>query len=275
MRNHSQQQRGITLLETMLVSVIASAILILSYQQYRSYKLDSDINQVKYNVDQLFQAASYYYQANCRNQVNSSTGAPIAGSGALDPLNNPVTPTVITPVQLYQAGYLKEMLPWVPSLVYDDGTNTMTGYVVQFNLLTPQQARTINLSGGGTANVGNIYVWRIQVAVYVKPNTTRVGKFTVSTQDQAQKYMSMMGGQCVSQPTGSSVMPCSPTSTMTGDYVVFERLPSFATPSSSSGLYPTNAAIKQFNQQYTTYPILYMTGGSASASSPQNYLCGT
>lgn len=275
MRHHRLQQRGITLLETMLVSVIASAILIFSYQQYESYKLDSDINQVKYNVDQLFQAASYYYQANCRNQVNSTTGVPMAGSGTLDPLNNPVSPTMITPVQLYQAGYLKEMLPWVPRLVYDDGTNTMKGYIVQFNLLTPQQARTINLSGGGTANLGNVYVWRIQVAVYVKPNMVTMGKFTVSTEDQAQKYMSMMGGQCVSTSNGTSVIPCSSSNTMTGDYVVFERLPSMATPSSNSGLYPTNAAIKQFNQQYTTYPILYMTGGSVSASSPQNYLCGT
>lgn len=274
MRDALNRQSGITLLETMLVAVIASSIIMMSFQQYQSYKLDSDIMQVKYNVDQLFRAASYYYQANCRNQWNASTGAPIAGSGALDPLNNPTNPTVITPIQLLQQGYMRQALPLVPKLVYDDGSNTMAGYVVQYNLLTPQQARTVALSNGGTANVGNVYVWRIQVAVYIKPNTFSFKGVPISSKDAAIKYMSMLGGLCVSDLNGSFVTPCTSVTTV-GDYVVFERLPSFASPETESGLYPTNAVNKQFNQQYTTYPILYLTGSTPAANAPQNYLCGT
>lgn len=257
---------GITIFEMLLVLAIAMSILLLSIKQYQSYKIDSDVSQVRYNVDQLFQAASYYYQGNCRNQVNSSTGVPIAGSGALDPANNPSNPTVVQANTLYTARYLSQPIYQNRLVAFDPTSTPMKSYVVQFNLKTPQAQRTVNLSGGGTANVGTIYVWKIQVAVLLNDTTTKT------------QYLALLGGDCLSRLSGGGqVIPCpsTPTAPTANDnYVVFERLPSLPSTEGNSGLGPTNVMVKQFNQQYTTYPILYLTGGG-TPSPPQNYLCGT
>lgn len=263
MLKRSQQERGFTLLETMLVAGIAAAVVALSIQQYQSYKRDSNVQQVLYNVDQLFQAASYYYQANCRNQVNSSTGVPIAGTGALDPSNNPVTPTFIDPNALLAQNYLSQAVNTNPIVYFNATSSLMKSYIVQFNLMTPSQQRLIPLSGGGTANGGTIYVWKIQIAVRMKTAAT------------AKQYLQLLGGNCLSHLVGSIVTPCPAVPVAPGandDYVVFERLPSLPSTNANSGMNATNATVKQFNQQYTTMPILYLTGTGAGS---QNYLCGT
>lgn len=265
MRKGLNQQRGVTILEIILVLAISSSILLLSVKQYQSYKLDSDVNQVLYNVDQIFQAASYYYQANCRNQVSSTTGAPIAGSGLLDPANSPTNPTVVTAADLLKNQFLREALPINPIVFYDPTSEIMKSYVVQFNLVSPPPQKVISLSNGGTANVGAIYVWKIQVAVRLRNPATAV------------QYLSLLRGNCLSNQTGSMVTPCPSTPTTPGatdTYVVFERLPSLPSTEGNSGLNATNVAVKQFNQQYTTYPILYLTSGVTPVT-PQNYLCGT
>jgi prepilin-type N-terminal cleavage/methylation domain-containing protein len=259
------KQSGFTLLESMLVLAIASSILLLSVRQYQSYKIDSDVNQVLYNVDQLFQAASYYYQANCRNQVNSTTMVPIANSGVLDPSNNPSSPLAVSPNNLYLSRYLSQLLPINPIVFYNAAAAPMSGYVVQFNLQTPQTQRVVNLSGGGTANAGTIYVWKIQVAV------------RLANAAKASQYLNLLRGDCLSRQVGSIVTPCPSVLAppVAGDsYVVFERLPSLPSSEGNSGLNATNVMVKQFNQQYTTYPILYLTSGVTPVP-PQNYLCGT
>lgn len=265
MRKGFNQQQGVTILEIILVLAISSSILLLSIRQYQSYKIDSDVNQVLYNVDQLFQAASYYYQANCRNQVNSTTGMVIPGSGLLDPSNNPTNPTVVTAFNLLQNRFLREALPISPIVFFDPTSELMKSYVVQFNLVSPQAQRVINLSAGGTANAGAIYVWKIQVAVRLRNPAT------------ATQYLNLLRGNCLSNQTGSMVTPCPSTPSAPGatdTYVVFERLPSLSSTEGNSGLNATNVAVKQFNQQYTTYPILYLTSG-VTPLTPQNYLCGT
>lgn len=266
MQTSLSKHYGVTVLEILLVLLTASGILLLSMRQYQSYKIDSDVNQVLYNVDQIFQAASYYYQANCRNQVNSSTSTPIAGSGTLDPANSPTNPFPVLASDLLQNHYLSQAVPINP-IVYNDPSSTiMKSYVVQFNLVAPQAQRVVNLSGGGTANTGTIYVWKIQVAVRLE-NTATV-----------RQYLSLLRGDCLSSYTGSTVTPCPSTPaavpSATDTYVVFERLPSLPSSKGNSGLNANNAAIKQFNQQYTTYPILYLTSGVTPVP-PQNYLCGT
>lgn len=259
------QERGVTILEIILVLAISSAILLLSVKQYQSYKVDSDVNQVLYNVDQIFQAASYYYQANCRNQVSPTTGMSIPGSGLLDPSNNPANPTVVQADYLLQNHYLRDALPVNPIVYYDPTSALMKSYVVQFNLVSPQSQRVINLSNGGTANGGTIYVWKIQVAVRLRNPAT------------VSQYLNLLRGNCLSHQVGAMVTPCpsTPAAPSANDtYVVFERLPSLPSAEGNSGLNATNVAVKQFNQQYTTYPILYLTSGVTPVT-PQNYLCGT
>ncbi len=265
-----RQQSGITLTETMLVAVISMMIITMGIQQYQSYKRDSDVSEVVYNVNQILQAAGFYYQANCRNQFDATTNSYITGSGALDPANNPSNPTVVDVYTgLWNTGYLKNQIKYNPLVYTTVAASTqaeiMKAYVVQFNLTTPQAQRTIALSDGTTANVGNIYVWRVQVSVLLRDSAT------------AQQYLKLLGGDCLSRLQGSQVLPCPavPTAPTSLDmFVVYERLPSMTSASTSSGLEPTNASVNQFNQQYTTYPMLYLTGSTA-ASTPQNYLCGT
>ncbi len=263
-----RQQSGLTLVETMLVAVISLLMITMGIRQYQSYQRDSDVAQVVYNVDQILQAAGYYYQANCRNQFNATTGTYVTGSGTLDPSNNPPNPLLINAyTDLWQAGFLKTPIKYVP-LVYMTGSPTdqsaiLKPYVVQFNLTTPQQQRTVSLSDGTTANLGTIYVWRAQVSVLLNDSTT------------AKQYLQLLRGDCLSHLQGSIVAPCPavPTAPTSLDkYVVFERLPSTTGTSTSSGLEVNNASVNQFNQQFNTYPMLYLTGTSSSS---QNYLCGT
>lgn len=264
MRHSLRRQSGLTLLEIILVVSLASSILLLSIRQYESYKLDSDVQQVLYNVDQIFQAASYYYQANCKRQINQTTMTPIAGTGSLDPANSPTNPKFIdAQADLVTPGYLKAPILFNPIVRYMQGSEVLKSYSVQFNLVTPLPSRSVPLSAGGTGNTGTIYVWKIQVAVALANPAT------------APQYLNLLRGDCLSHMIGGSLVapcPATPTPPTANDtYVVFSRLPSFATPGSQSGLEATNATVKQFTQQYETYPILYLldTGGVG-----QNYLCG-
>lgn len=265
-----KQQSGITIVESMLVAVISILLIGLSVSQYESYKRDSDTAQLTYNVEQVLQAAGYYYQANCRNQFDATTGKYIMGSSALDPANNPGNPFNIDAyADLYNDGFLKANITRNP-LVYYPTPNTQISailkpYRVQFNLTTPQQQRVVALSDGTTANLGKIFVWRIQVSVLMKDSAT------------AQAYYRVLKATCLSRAQGNIILPCPavPTPPTSQDtYMVFERLPSLTGSETNFGLNVTNATINQFNQTQTTAPMLYLTG-SSSGSTEQNYLCGT
>lgn len=263
MRHSLRRQSGLTLLEIILVVSIGLTILVLGAKQYQSYKIDSNVQEVLYNVDQIFQAASYYYKANCKRQMNQTTMTPIAGTGKLDPANSPANPKVIlADVDLAVAGYLKQPIRLNPIVKYSNGSSPEKLYAVQFNLVTPLPSRTVTLSSGGTANTGTIYVWKIQVAVPLAKAT------------MAKTYLNLLRGDCLSHSiAGGAVAPCPATATAPGandTYVVFSRLPSFPTPTSQSGLEATNATVKQFTQQYETYPILYLIDKNGAG---QNYLC--
>ncbi len=53
-----------------MVLVIAGAIITLVMNQYRSMRMDADVEQAKYVVNQIFGAAADFYQANCRIPIN-------------------------------------------------------------------------------------------------------------------------------------------------------------------------------------------------------------
>jgi hypothetical protein len=75
----------------------------------------------------------------------------------------------------------------------------------------------------------------------------------------------------LSSASGNGVTPCN-ASGNTGDYVVWERIPSKATPQTTSSEWVSNAQVNLFTQMYTTYPILGLT--DSSQTNAQVYLCG-
>lgn len=253
---------GYTLIETMLAMVIAGYILSLGIRQYQSMKFDADVNQLKYNVDQVFEAAAEYYSANCKRQMSAVSG-PVAGTGTLDPANTPLSPYVVTLTSLRTDGYMTAALPR-SNIINNNGYQN--GYIVQYNLVNPPPDRTAINSDGTTSNLGKIMIWRAQVAVELRETA------------KATMYKNLTGADCVSTIDVSYVTPCSElSSTPTSPplYLVWERLPSFAVPEANSNLWTTNATNKQFNQLYETYPVIYLKSVPPDQYPQQYYLCGS
>lgn len=260
MRKYNHHQEGMSLVELMLVLVIGSSIVMLGIKHYKTLRTDGDSRQVMYNVDKIFQAASEYYQANCRRQVDPTTDTVVAGTGTLDPDSSPAptNPYPITVASLTTDGYLTGTLPLSP-LVDDDGP--YDGYYVQFNRVSPDADRTTTAYSGETVKLGRIIVWRVQVAVKLRD------------ENKAETFKRLLGADCRSSADGSgTITPCAQGSS--GKYLVWERLPSFAMPNSNSNYWMTNAANKQFNSLYQTYPVIYLSGVPEATYPQQNYLCG-
>ena len=110
-------------------------------------------------------------------------------------------------------------------------------------------------------------MWQAQVAIELSDTET------------AETYKNLLNGDCLSSLQGGIVQPCA--SNAVGHYVVWERLPSFASPNSESGYYETNPTGKQFTQMYTTYPGGYLIGSqgtiptTSGTTQPQYFLCGS
>ncbi|HTM63883.1 MAG TPA: hypothetical protein VL360_05220 [Gammaproteobacteria bacterium] len=263
---------GVTLLEVMLVLVIGSAILAVGMNQYQAMRRDSDVNAAMYNVDQIFQAAADFYQANCRIQISPATGQ-VNGTGKLDPRYiasdgtpaTPPNPYPITITELRTDGFLNVTLPVNP-IIASTGVNG--GYMVQFNMVTPPPDRTLVTSSGTTIKLGQIIMWRTQVAIQLNDQT------------KANTYMNAMGADCISilGADGQTVTPCRELGAVPVGatlYLVWERLPSFAVPASNSNLWMTNARVKGFTQQYDTTNSTSLGNVPAGSYPAQYYLCGS
>lgn len=248
-------QQGVTLIEILLVLTIAAIIYIIGFQQYASFRNYQYAAQAKINVDTLFQAAANYYRANCIQYVDNS-GTTVK-QGTLDPdamssiLNQ--FPLNINN-DLSQPGFLSKW-PFVANpLVSTDADN----YVVQFNLTT--QPRKQSLSDGTSQTIGTLYLWKIQVSMML---STQAAKNPTT-------YLQLLGADCLSTFDGTVVTPC--TSSSSGNYLVWERLPSFSAPNSSTPLWLMAPTVNQFNQQYNTYPMKILTNGTIGN---QNFLCNS
>jgi hypothetical protein len=265
---------GVTLVEFMLVLAVASSIIMLAMKQYRMLKVDSDVNQVLVDVDQIFQAASYFYQANCKMQQDPVNG-PIGGTGQLDPSYFPAPPAAPTPTppanpfpitvtDLRSGGFLTSKV-MLSSIINTNSVND--GFMVQFNMNSSD--RTFDTTPPvTTVKLGKIIVWRIQVAALLRDPS------------KALQYKNLFRADCLStlDPSGTTVTPCSVIGAGVPSppiYVVWTRLPSYATPESNSNAWITNASMKEFNQLYETYPVSYLQGVPASSYPAQNYLCGS
>ena len=265
-------QAGVTIFEVILVLGIMSALLYATINQYYVYKQGKDILQLQSNVDDLFFAATKYYQANCSNQTNPTTGLKIPASGALDPSNSPTTPFVVTVAQLQNGGYLAIPpvtgaygglgAPPFPVSPFVDGTGANFGYQIQFNQAT--SPRNINTYPSSTAaSIGNNIVWTIQISVQLLHTAT------------ALQYQQLLGADCVSvlNVSGAGVTPCvSGSAVPIGSplFLVWQRLPSMST-SYPPVLWEMNPTVTQFNQMYTTDPITFLL----ETGTTQNYLCNS
>lgn len=265
-----QSQLGVTLLEILLVITIGAFLLILGIRQYLAFRTQSDAERIIANVDAIFLAMGHYYKAQCYGKIKDDEFKP----GKLYPTSSSYQDHIAIDIRndLIEDNYLNVTLPIV-ALVNSSGIGT-NGYVAQFNM-DDSQSRKVCVEGDNangpnssgcekTKKIGKIVTGVIQVSVNMKDAAT------------AQTYLKYLGADCLSNATGNYVEPCG-SSSGSGTYLVWQRLPSFASPRSQSGQVTSNATMEQFRQMYTTYPVNYLlgSGGEDSGGDTQYFVCGS
>jgi|GEM_PF-2384946 len=255
--------RGVTLLEIMLVLVIAASFILLGLQTFRQFSLQGNINKASYNVNVLFKALRGYYLSNCIANRTYDTGAEIK-SATLDPSSSSYISTASVGIniasQLVTPGYLTN---WQAAF-----SPVVASYVVQLNRYntatkTVQFCYSGTCVGQPTVETNNVYLWTAQVAIQIN-DVARINQ-----------YKEMLGADCISRLSGSIVTPCS-QSPVAANFLVFERLPSFVASEGNSPLWLSMPNVKQFKEQYTNDNDYAITVDDPSyrQGSYQNYLCG-
>lgn len=267
-----QSEKGVTLLEVLLVIVIAGMILILGLRQYQSLQTGNEARRIKYNVDAIFVAMSYYYKAECYGRGSGEDDS--FKPGKLNPDNSDYQENIDIDItdDLFEKGYLRQALPLIPLL---DTSVGMNGFVAQFNM-DDSRSRKICIEGNEaqgpsdsncdkSKEIGKIVTGVIQVSVKMKDQAT------------ANTYVKYLGGDCLSSPGGhGTVLPCKDSSG-TGTYIVWERLPSFASPNAQGSNAAGNQVLNQFTRDYSTYPAGYLISnkGESPGGEQQYFLCGS
>lgn len=297
-----KKYHGVTLLEVMLVLAIGASITVLSLRMYRTYVNDQYLGQIQLTVDSIFTAMGIYFKANCNDQKDS-TGTVIR-AGALSPstITYPTTDSVNVNIETQLSGtasgnFLQTTL--IPNPIVDE-TVGADGYFAQFNPINTGTGNTPGTIGQYTCwNYGasstttydtgpylsstvvcsdqslpqsspnvkpiplsEVLIWRIQVSVKIKD------------QYSATTYKNLLGADCTSSESNGVIAPCSAKSP--GQYVVWERMPSLASPRTSSGYWELSPMQADFNRQYThdpMYEMMYPTYNTSWTSQPF-YVCG-
>jgi len=260
----NKKLQGVTLLEAMLAFVIATTIILLTIRQYTQYKFNRDAFTLKYNVDLLFQGMRNYYYANCAESADTNMQL-----HSLAPSRSPSNPFPLN-IQTTLINYLDPK--WRPANPLVDSSFANFGYEAQFyNVVTsairdenfcyyyPGTGQTSPICGALPNPSAKIYLWVGQVVVKVKDtNTTLALKGLMSADCALNSYQS------------NTIVDCS-TGVTTGKagYLVWQHLPSFASPEMSSGLWRANSTVKEFNLQYTNDPYWAVVSGNS-----MYYLCG-
>lgn len=241
-----QQDSGITLVEVLLVLVVGVTILVSAFKLYDRLRVDSRILELKSNVDTLFLAAANYYQVNC---AKGGTLDPTIATGTVKTID--ITTDLITPA------FLPASFPPSNALVDPAAGPGLKGYVVQFNkYLKPRYQQTCSdpptCSTLEDTQVGTVVIWQIQIAVKMK-NTAAA---------QLAAYKTYLNADCLATATGTpgSTPLCS--TSPTGNYLIFQRLPSAVmfNANAQSSFWSINPMAKQFGQMYTSNPITDLTG---------------
>jgi type II secretory pathway pseudopilin PulG len=289
------QQKGVTLLEIILVLVITSAIMMLGLRMYIQYQNQGYGEQTKYNVDTLLQAMTAFYRAQC-----NTTG--VLGTASTS------QPFVVT---------MQNLAPYLPSN-WESKNPLSKDYVLQFNptvSASPVYVHACVVITKGTpcvstttalpASQAQVIIWNEQVAVLTP---TSMSQATVNS------YQSTLSADCVSTLNGSSIQLCPAraasittaknkiaadqatlalpscnaacqtattaqlntdqaayTSTVAGGYLVWQRLPSATGSQQTTGLWLMKPLLQQFDLQYSHDQMLELNSGYGSA---RNYLCG-
>ena len=296
------KQKGMTLLEIMLVLAIASAVIILGFQQYESFRLGQNLNIARSNVDIMFQGGLNYYRANCHS---GGTLDPIQIANFGVPVTNGTSYILIS--YITTPNLLGISLPPIPSGIVDasdqdaSGNNTY-GYRVQINTMrSPPPA----LQASGTTR----QTYSCYTDYTVTPAVTTCGGIgpilklnsVVSQMTQvsvkllnpnptiATAYKNILGADCVSSlyPGSTSVVaPCGVAGTGAGGtFLVWQRWPTAGAFPSSSVMSLSDQRLKQFNQLYnnddfyalqvndSTWNDPPSPGGGGLGSRYQDYLC--
>src|SRR5688572_14114133 len=112
------KNKGFTLLETLLVTAIAAALIFVGLLRYAEYKRQQQIDTLQQHVDLLFRALARYYQANC-----------------LDGAKFPTQGRTVQPIPIKDLLFAEKYLPaWpLPLNVLVDDTYGEKGYFTQYN----------------------------------------------------------------------------------------------------------------------------------------------
>lgn len=257
---------GMTLIELMLVLGIAGVITVLGIQQYSQYNRDNEVREIQSAVDKLFQGLAMYYQANCR----ASTDPPSAAT--------------LTISSLVTAGYLSNWDPIYTSIVDASGGSPNYGYSIQFNAITPSPNTTIRTptsiynnwlgSSGGSltvslppatsTTVGSVYLWQSHVAVQLNSSIAPA---------LYSMYKARLGATC---SAASATATCSSTPAE-GKFMIWESLPSSASPSTLSPSSFFMSTVKAFTNLYYNddmYGTANPTIQESSQAAGNYYQCG-
>ena len=262
--------QGVTIFEMLLVLLIAAVIMVISIQQYLVYERQNQIDRVNANVDILFRAMQNFYQANCSANYNYA-GEVTQGSGALDPSvvgasqNYPINIATQLIGVAPAVGFISQPIIQVPLV---DASAGYLGYVAQFNLATSfTRTADDNTTPPVPRVIGTVYVLKAQIAVKIADAAN------IAT------YQKDLGADCISDAAGSGIVtPCESSPSANGTYLVWSRLPSWASPSSIPPTWPSAPLLRQFKEQYT-HDTFYEMNNNGQVESPNgpvasNYLCG-
>jgi prepilin-type N-terminal cleavage/methylation domain-containing protein len=293
-------QKGVSLLEMILVLAILSAVAVAALRFFAQRQYQMNETKILANVNQLFQATSHFYYANCRRALD--TNGNIQSEGRLDPTvtdSSGIATTLAINIQndLLTPGYILTG-DWHPANPLVDNSADNKGYYVQFNRvteggndpttgisvcsaydLTPSCHSTSGAPLDPTQSPPNPTVrshavtWVIQVAVKLSSTLTEA---------QWTQIKNDLDAQCISSLTSNTVAPCSAGPDKKG-YLVWQRTISYLRANTSSDYWVSMPYVKQFQDQYTNDPMGGYVGvtnetlNSTSGKSwynAQNYLCG-
>ncbi len=256
-----QQKRrhfGITLLEAMLALAVGSALVVMGMRQYMIYKHGTDVYDLQTQVDQLFYSAALYYQKECARHQK------------LDPKDFPLSNTKVLDINtdLIAKNYLADTFPRPNNFV--DSSSGFQGYVVQLNKIEVKRYNTpcdIPTACRNDEQIGTNLLWRIQVSVKMKDTTPAA----------LSSAKNLTAATCLSTGSGSPTSVAECDANTPGDYLVFERMPSFTT-SENEGISPywqSMHYVTQFKEEIDPeYSLTYLLSHSHSPEY-NYYYCGS
>lgn len=242
-----RKHEGVSLLELLLVFVISIALLIVGIRLYRFFEQQNMIDKAQYNADQLFQAVTKYYQANCRNNLSIAI--------------NPKVLNIVTDLQ--NNGFLSEWNPPANTVVDISTFSVQLQYNnrparIPAGMLYKTWTTTPPFTVTFSSSVGTVYIWTIHIAVKLQTGLNPA------------VYVARLNATCSANTPATA---CS-TNPVPGPFIIWEKLPSFSSPHTKSNAWLSKARINSFNNLYYTDDMYQAYSSAFGGSTTNNYLCG-